>query len=124
MPVMRRVGDFNAFWNNVAVGIDGVSSAIEIPRAAANLVIYATVSGATTLNVQVAHAGEPNLEGYIPDTPQATWHNLLYTNIPCQLVFAGAGSAATIIPDIVPGFYRLQSTAAATITAGWEAGGS
>ena len=120
---IRRAGDRNAFWDNAAVVAAGTSTAVEIPRGAANLAIYATVSAATIITVQVGHQGDLTSEGLAPDATPATWFDLYYTDARMEMNFTAAGSRALIIPDIVPGWIRLHSSAAATITAGWEAGG-
>lgn len=119
---LRRSGSPTSFWNNVAVGVAGTSNPVELARDADQLAIYATVSGATTLVLEVAHSGAVTAEGNLSNTVVANWGPLYYINSSdaVQLVLAGAGSAALIVPDFAPGWVRLRSTAAATITAGHE----
>lgn len=118
----RRTGSTTAFWNSAVVGANGVSTARMVPRGSEQLAIYVTTSGATTITLQVAHHGDLTAAGNEPDesSPPATWFNVSYLNTPLTLTFAGAGSAAMIVPDFEPAWIRLLSSAAATITAGYE----
>lgn len=118
----RRSGATNKFWNNAAVGINGVSTAAILPRGSEQIAIYVTVSAATTISVEVAHHGNLTADGQEPDqsSPPANFFQLYYIDSPVQIVFASAGSAAIIIPDFEPEWVRLRSSAAATITAGYE----
>ena len=118
----RRSGDKNAFWDNASVGVGGTSTAVELPRGVDNLAIYITVDAATTVSLEVAHSGDITSEGLLPDGNAGVWFPLYYTNILVQNVFAGAGSVAILVPDFAAGWVRLKSSAAAVITAGWEAG--
>lgn len=119
----RRAGDINAFWDNVAVGAGGTSNVVELPRGIDHLALWITVSGATTVSLEAAHSGEVTSEGILPDTNAANWAQIVYTNVPVQHIFAGAGSICLMIPDFEPAYIRLKSTSAVTITAGWEAAG-
>lgn len=121
---------FNQVTNpggGLTVGVGGTSKPQNIARGNDEMMIYVTVSAATTVTVEVGHHGAPTAEGSEPDaaTPPATFHQLHYTSTatPVQLVFAGAGSFAIQIPDIAFNWIRLRTSAAANITAGWEASG-
>lgn len=116
----RRSGDKNQLWDNFAVGVSGVSNVAELPRRIESFAIYVTTSAATTVSVEVAHSGDLNSDGTLSDANAGVWYVSYYLNTPLQIVFASAGSASMIVPDFVPGWIRLRSTAAATITAGWE----
>jgi hypothetical protein len=123
----RRAGSPTAFWNNAAVGVNGASSAILMARDFQQISIYVTSSAATTITVEAAHHGALTPEGNEPDasTPPATFGTLFYMNdaTPVRLVLAGAGTQALIVPDFAPAWIRLRSSAAATITAGFELAG-
>lgn len=123
---MSRIrGYSNGFWNNIATGAGGTSSIVDIGRSASQIVINATVSGATTISVEVAHTGNITSQGVLPEEDDSVWYPLYYINSAQQssFVFAGAGSAAWIIPDISFMHVRLRSTANVTATAGWMAVG-
>jgi hypothetical protein len=121
----RRRGSTTAFWNNIAVGSGGVSNEVAVGREITQVAIYVNSSAATTVTIQVAHHGNLDSSGLDPDHDSVVrdYHDLVYTNIPIQLVFASAGKQAVIIPDFEPEWLRLKSSAASTITAGWEATG-
>lgn len=122
---VRRTGSPTSFWNNVAVGVAGVSNVVEVPRGAEQVAVFVTVSAATTVTVQIAHHGANTSQGSEPDhgVLPTNFFNLYYINTACQIVFAAAGSIAMIIPDFEPNWIRLSSSAAATITAGHEVTG-
>jgi hypothetical protein len=122
---VRRVGSPNKLWNNTAVGVGGTSTPVLLPRGSEQIVFYITVGGATTVSVEVAHHGSLAANGEEPDqsNPPATFFPISYINTVCNVVFAGAGSAALLIPDFEPAWIRLRSTAATTITAGYEVSG-
>jgi hypothetical protein len=122
---VRRIGSPIAFWNNAAVGINGTSAAIMLPRGGEQCAFYVTTSAATTISVQVAHHGVLSIQGVEPDESAVptNWFLLYYINTPAQIVFAAAGSISMIVPDFEPAWIRLQSSAAATITAGYELSG-
>jgi hypothetical protein len=123
---MTRIrGDKNQFWNAAAVGVGGKSAVVDIGRSTDQITIFATVSGATTLSVEIAHMGDITSEGILPEEDDSIWFPLSYVNsgTNTSLVFAGAGNGAWIIPDIAFMHCRLSSSAAATITAGWQAVG-
>lgn len=121
MP-LRRSGNPTSLWNNVAVGANGTSNAVELARSSDQLVIYVTTSGATTITLETAHSGAVSSEGVLSDTATTDWGPLYYINTdsPVELVLAGAGSASWIVPDFAPGWIRLRSSAAVTLTAGHE----
>ncbi len=119
----RRSGDKNALWDNAVTGAGGFSNPVEVARGAEALAIYITVSGATTVKLQAAHSNDVTAEGVSPDAPDTVWHDVVYTNVACSNVFSGAGSVALIIPDFVPGWIRLSSSASVTATAGYETTG-
>jgi hypothetical protein len=118
----RRTGSITSFWNNAVVGVAGTSTARMVPRGSEQLAIFVTTSAATTITLQAAHHGDLTAAGNEPDesSPPTTWFNLSYLNTPLTMTFASAGSAAMIIPDFEPAWIRLLSSAAATITAGYE----
>jgi len=125
MTASRRAGSPTAFWNNVAVGAAGTSTPVYLPRGVEQIAIYATVSGATTLTLEAAHHGALTAEGNEPsqNNPPSTFYSVQYINTAVQLVFAGAGSIANIVPDFEPVWIRLRSAGAVTITAGFEVTG-
>lgn len=119
---IRLRGDKDAFWNNIAVGVGGISNIVDVGREVEQVGFFVTVSAATTITIQVAHEGDVTSEGILPEGPDTVWFDLFYTNNaqPVQLVFAAAGSAMVILPDVAFMHCRLKSSAAATITAGWQ----
>lgn len=68
----RRAGDKNAFWDNVAVGVNGTSNVVELPRGAEQMVLYITVGAATTVKLQATHSGDVTSEGVLPDSNAGT----------------------------------------------------
>lgn len=116
----RRSGSPISLWNNVAVGVGGTSTPVEVARDTDQLALFITVSAGTTITLECAHSGAIDSEGEFPDANVGNWGALYYTNTAMQLVLAGAGSVSWIIPDFEPGWIRLKSSAAATITAGHE----
>lgn len=121
---LRRVGSPTSLWNNVAVGVGGVSNPVLLPREGAQVCVFISVSAATTVSLQVAHHGALTAEGNEANagTPPDTnsFYTLYYIDTPIQVAFTVAGKAAIIVPDFEPGWIRLSSSAAATITAGHE----
>lgn len=120
MANARRSGSPTSFWNNVSVGVSGVSTAVEVMRDSDQFCVFITSSGATTVSLEVAHSGAINADGTLTDLVVSDWGQLYYINTPVQMVFSSAGSVAMIVPDFEPGWVRLRSSAAATITAGHE----
>jgi len=122
---VRRFGSPTSFWNAAAVLANGVSSVVEVPREAEQVLFLISVSAATTVSVEVAHHGVLTPEGNEPDhsTLPTIFFPLLYIETPVQYVFAGSGAAAFIVPDFEPSWVRLRSSGAATITAGHEGTG-
>jgi hypothetical protein len=117
----RRSGRATALWNNVAAGANTFSNPVEVMRGAENLTIFVSASAATTVSVQVAHSSELSSEGVSPDSSNVDWMDAYYLNTPVQLVLAGAAKAALLVPDFGPGWIRLKTSAAVTLTAGYEA---
>lgn len=120
---IRRVGDKNAFWDAATTGAAGVSTAVEVARGLEQFAVYVTVSGATTITVQVAHHGDVTSEGLEPEGNVGVWHDLYYLDTAISTVFAAAGSRVLMIPDFAPAWVRLKSSASVTATAGWEGTG-
>lgn len=122
---MRLRGDKNQFWNNVVTGAAGKSSVADIGRSTDQITIFATVSAATTISLEIAHMGDISSEGVLPEEDDSIWFPLSYINSGSNtsFVFAAAGSAAWIIPDISFMHVRLSSTNSVTATAGWMAVG-
>ena len=93
-------------------------------RSIEHLVVYVTTSAATTITLEVAPHSQLTSEGVWPEgATGSTWFQLVnnaVTASPVQHVFAGAGSAAILVPDFAPGMLRLKTSGAATITAGYE----
>lgn len=121
----RLRGDKNQFWNAAAVGSGGKSAVVDIGRSTDQITIFVQAGAATTITVEVAHMGDITSEGVLPEEDDSVWYPLSYiaSTQPVQYVFAGAGNAAFIIPDIVFMHVRLSSSAAVTLTAGWMAVG-
>jgi hypothetical protein len=121
----RRVGSLNKLWNNQAVLLNGVSNAVNLPRGVEQVSIFITVSAATTVSLEVAHHGSLTSEGNEPDesSPPSTWFQFYYIDTPVQVAFTTPGSAVLNVPDFEPEWIRLRSSAAATITAGYEVTG-
>lgn len=119
MP-LRRSGNPTSLWNNVAVSANGTSNAVELARSADQIAIYITVSGATTVSLETAHSGAVTSEGVLSDTATSDWGQLYYIDTPLQIQFTAAGSVSWIVPDFEPGWIRLRSSNAVTITAGHE----
>lgn len=121
----RLRGDKNQFWNNVATGAVGKSAVADIGRDTDQITIFATVSGATTISVEVAHTGDVTAEGVLPEEDDSIWFPLSYINsgTNTSFVFAGPANAAWVIPDIAFMHVRLSSTNNVTATAGWLAVG-
>jgi hypothetical protein len=117
----RRSGRATAFWNGEAAGANSFSAAVELMRGAENLTIFVSASAATTVSLQVAHSSDTSAEGILKDDSNADWMDVYYLNTPVQLVLAGAGKAALLVPDFGPGWVRLKTSGAATLTAGYEA---
>jgi hypothetical protein len=115
----RPRGRATAFWNNAATGANGVSNAANLGRAGANVLLFITVSAATTITVEVGHIGDASSEGVLPEGDASTWFPLYYLNDQISIVFAAAGSRAVILPDVATQNMRLRSTNAVTATAGW-----
>jgi len=116
----RRSGSPIGFWDNVAAGANSVSTAVEVMRDADQLAIFVTVSGATTISVECAHSGAVNDDGTLTDDNASDWGQLYYIDTPLQIAFSSAGSISLIIPDFEPGWIRLRTSNAVTITAGHE----
>jgi hypothetical protein len=125
---------YNASTNlkgGVAVPGGGTFSAIQqIGRSGDNFGYYVRVTSApafvTTWQLQVAHSGDPSVEGLSPD-PDAqayVWHDAYYINTAVVLtVPSGGGAVMNIVPDFVSGWVRLKRTdanGAVTVMAGWE----
>lgn len=121
----RLRGDKNQFWDAAAVGISGTSAIVDIGRSVDQITIFVTTNAATTVTVEVAHTGDVSSQGVLPEEDDSVWFPLYYVGGASilGLTFAGAGNGALIIPDIAVMHVRLRSSAAATITAGWLAGG-
>lgn len=120
MANARRSGSPTSFWNAAAVGAAGTSTPVEVMRDADQIAVFITVSAATTVSIECAHSGTVNADGTNTDANANNWGQLYYIDTPAQMVFASAGAVAWIIPDFEPGWIRLRSSAAATITAGHE----
>lgn len=118
-----RTGDKNAFWDNAAVGAAGLSNIVEIGRGVENIAIFVTASGATTITVLAAHSGDITSQGILPDDSPAGFGAVKYIVDPLTITFAAAGSQVLLVPDVPFAFIQLQSSAAATITAGWMGSG-
>lgn len=118
----RQTGDRNVFWNNEAVGVNGTSQAVELSRGVERIALHVTVAGATTIKLQASHTGDVTPEGILPDSNTGVWGDVQYTNIPMSWSLA-AGSHVLIVPDLPVRWVRLHSSAATTITAGFEAMG-
>lgn len=116
----RIIGDPTAFWNATVLGAPGTSTGREIARGVESLTIYVTSSAAATITVEVGHHGALTSEGLEPDAAPSVWFPLYYLNTAVSVAIGAAGSAAIAIPDVVARFYRLRSSAASTLTAGWE----
>lgn len=118
----RRSGRATALWNNASAGANSFSNAVELQRGAENLTLFVSASAATTVSLQVAHSSEVTSEGVNPDASDANWMDAFYVNTASaiQLVFAGSGKAALLVPDFGPGWIRLKTSAAVTLTAGYE----
>lgn len=145
MAAIRRRGSTNGLWNAANVASLANSTAVSLGRNIEQLTFYVSVvslGGAASVDVtvQVAHSGDPTLEGLPPDADQppardfqndaTLWYDLYYLNgAPAigTISFAAIGRKALIVPDIVSNWWRLKRTDAgagnAVITAGWEAGG-
>jgi hypothetical protein len=54
----RLRGDKNQFWNGAVTGAAGKSAVADIGRDTDQITIFATVSAATTISVEVAHTGD------------------------------------------------------------------
>lgn len=104
----------------MAASANSVSTAVEVMRDTDQLAIYITSSGATTISLEVAHSGAVNPDGTGSDSNASDWGQLYYLDTPIQIAFTSAGSLAMIVPDFEPGWIRLRTSAAATLTAGHE----
>lgn len=122
---------YNAGTNprgGTTVGIGGYSAWVNLSRGNDQMLIYATVSAAATLTLEVGHHGAATSDGNEPNAASAPASSFplsyINTGTPIQIVAAGAGSFAIQIPDISFQWCRLKTSAAlATVTAGWEATG-
>lgn len=121
MPV-RQSGDKNVFWDNEAVSANGTSQAVELGRGIERVALHVTVAGATTITLQASHTGDITSEGILPDSNTGVWGAVQYTTTPLAWSLT-AGSHVLIVPDMPVRWIRLHSSAATTITAGFEAMG-
>lgn len=120
-----RSGSATAFWNATVVGAGNTpSNAVKLARSGEQLTIYITTSATATFTVEVAHAGALNSDGTNSDANDSTWAPLQYLLDPITVTITGAGSKALIIPDWSAAWVRLRTSAAATLTAGYELAGS
>jgi hypothetical protein len=136
MSDYRRYGQIVGFWGTIspttglpvaeAVGVGGLSRAVYLDTAIdIGLGVLLDVGAATTITVLAAHSSQLSPSGDEPDRSTAPTASLFY---PVQwnatssaLTFAGAGTAYLLIPQFIPGWVRLKSSAAANIIGGYEA---
>lgn len=120
MTPIRRAGNKTALWNAAVTGVAGKSNVIELPRFGEVLALYITVNGATTVSLEAGSSADVNADGTLADTTPSSFFPVFYLATAVQNVFAGSGSACILVPDFVPAFIRLSSSASVTATAGWE----
>ena len=123
--MIRRHGEPDGFWGSgttkEATGASQASRAVQLGQAVDQFVFYVAVDAATTVTVQVAHSGEPTIDGTGPQPPAASsYMNLYWLDKPISVTFSGAGSTALIVPDFTPGWVRLVSSNNVNCLAGWE----
>lgn len=154
MAVFRH-GDHDAFFDGVTTynastnlvggvnvpGSGSVSKAIEIGRGGDNFSFYVRVTSApafaSTWLLQVAHSGDPSVEGNVdvdPSTNAYVWHDAWYlgtsgsgnsTRIEVT-VPSGGGAVMSFVPDFAAGWARLKRTDTngnVTVIAGFEVQG-
>lgn len=131
----RRYGNRVAFWGSAdpagvitgqAVGVGATSRKVELSQTR-GVVISINTSAATTVSIEVANSSDQ----YSKDSPNQSsdtgenWMPLYLgagtTANKVEIIFASAGNAALMVDDLVPGWIRLRSSAAVTISAGFEA---
>ena len=126
----RRHGAIDAFYGTapstlVTTGApNALSRKVLAGQDSDQVVFNVSVSGATTINLLVAHASALTAEGNEPDysTPPADsfFYPVYYTGTQMQMIFAGAGTRALMVPDWEASWIALQSTATVNAIAGIE----
>lgn len=119
MP-LKRTGQAKGFWDNASAGSNSTSTEVKLPYNIGKLAVWITSSGSTTISVECCHSGDP-VGGIQPDTNANDWGLLYYLNTAMQVTFTSSGTVCMIIPDFEPGWIRLRTSSAVTLTAGWEA---
>lgn len=119
MP-LRRAGNPTSLWNNSAASAGSVSGVVELARKSSQIAFYLTVSAATLITLESAHSGGINPDGTSNDTFTPDWGQVYYIDTPLQINFTASGSVTWIIPDFEPGWVRLRTSNAVTISAGHE----
>lgn len=130
----RRHGRLDAFYGTAPSTLtttgapNALSRKINVGQDVDQVTFYISVAGATTINLLVAHSGGLTADGDEPDASSppadAFFYPLYYTGTLQQVVFAGVGTRALIIPDWSATWIALQSTATTTAIAGFEAASS
>lgn len=123
--MIRRHGQPDGFWGDgttkEATGANQASRAVQLGQAVDQFIFYVTVDAATTITVQVAHSGEPDVDGTGPQAPaSSSYMNLYWIDKPITMTFGGAGSTSMIVPDFASGWVRLVSSNNVNCLAGWE----
>lgn len=123
----------------VGVTAGAFSKAQQLGQGSDNFSFFVSVTGApafaTRWQLQVAHSGDPTVQGNLPDQSggqlAGVWHDAWYlgtsgngnsTSIWIDIP-SGGGSVMTFCPDFSGGWARLHRTdanGAVTVTAGWE----
>lgn len=127
----RRHGNIAAFYGTAPNTLtttgapNALSRKVNVGQDVDQVIFYVSVSGATTVNILVAHSGGLTTDGNEPDQSSppadAFFYPIYYTGTQQKLTFAGAGTQAIVIPDWSATWVALQSTATVNAIAGLEA---